>query len=146
MESVCVRDESRDVVYRSIWKLSECTYEGSGVPDYTPAGAWNLAQVAIEFAESIEFEAEHIGRLQTTVQRICSALKSPSNARGTLQVGVAGTGDVGPIAGTAGVGFALDAHGNVALYGFGGAGGGAGLSGELGLSVQGSNAYEQTGR
>jgi len=59
-----------------------------------------------------------------------------------LQLGVAATGDAGPLAGTAGFGLALDTHGNVAVYGFLGGGTGAGLSGVAGGSAQVSNAYE----
>jgi len=79
---------------------------------------------------------------QSLRQRICSSLDSPNSTRGTLQLGVAATGDAGPLAGTAGFGLAVDTHGNIALYGFLGGGTGAGLSGVAGGSVQVSNAYD----
>ena len=63
-----------------------------------------------------------------------------SGGRGTLQLGVAGTGALGPGAGTGGAGLAIDRYGNVGLYGFAGYGrGGGGYIGG-GLSGQISNA------
>jgi RHS repeat-associated protein len=76
-------------------------------------------------------------------QVVCKAVGAIQNyqnkATGTLQLGGAATGQLGPIAGTLGNGIAIDAKGNMAFYNFLGGGSGEGLSGVAGASIQVSN-------
>jgi hypothetical protein len=71
--------------------------------------------------------------------RAAAAIDEYQNqAKGTLQIGFAGAGQLGPIALLGGGGFAFDAKGNVGSYEYGGIGGGEGLSGDVDLSAQAS--------
>jgi len=58
----------------------------------------------------------------------------------TVQVGLSAQGTWGIFSYQVAVGVAFDSHGNVALYGSGGPGGGVGGGGAAGLSIQASNA------
>ncbi|WP_034157348.1 RHS repeat-associated core domain-containing protein [Sphingomonas sp. ERG5] len=65
---------------------------------------------------------------------------TPASSGATLQVGLSGQGTLGIFSYQIAVGVAFDSHGNLALYGTFGPGGGAGGGGAAGLSLQGSNA------
>lgn len=69
-------------------------------------------------------------------KRGCTTVDSGS----TIQIGFAGQGTYGIFSFQSSFGVAFDSHGNVALYGTFGPGGGVGGGGTAGLSVQGSNA------
>jgi hypothetical protein len=72
---------------------------------------------------------------------VCSLFSKNPNARGTLQVGPAGSGRIPLLGGVAfGGGLAIDRAGNVALYGYAGKLIGTGIGGAAGLSVQASDA------
>lgn len=69
----------------------------------------------------------------------CKIATAPHAASGTVQLGVAGSGMLGPLGYTGGAGVAADAHGNVGLYAFGGFGSGIGIEGDFGPAVAVSN-------
>ena len=66
----------------------------------------------------------------------CAAVSRGS----TAQVGAASQGTLGVFSYQVSVGLAFDTHGNVALYATGGLGGGLGGGGDVGVTVQTSNA------
>ena len=91
---------------------------------------------------NIDFD---LGLIIVTATSLLDAYKKevcdgPANSKGTLQIGLAGIVQLGPVAIPVGAGLAFDRHGSVAGYDYAGGGTGSGNSGVAGPSIQLSNA------
>lgn len=79
--------------------------------------------------------------VSTTACSVAGAIDSrQKNAKGTLQIGIAATGTLNPVAATGGGGVAMDGKGNIGVYSYLGPLAGVGGGGDANISVQGSNA------